>query len=75
MVSQTFFWKDAREQNTPGSCSLVIASGIQAETTTLEPAKDNTLYEDAGGGLSNGAGTEVSLTLNMSRDHIRCADG
>jgi len=63
---------------------LVIASGIQAETTTLEPAKDNTLYVDAGGGLSNGAGIYLfagrtgyrgESDLEYVSDHIRCADG
>ena len=38
---------------------LAIVSGIQAETLTLEPARDNTLYEDAEGGRSNGAGNHL----------------
>ena len=38
-------------------CSTaVIAASAQADVVNLTPSKDNTLYEDAGGALSNGAG-------------------
>jgi hypothetical protein len=35
---------------------LFLGGEVRAETLVLEPNKDNTLYEDAGGQLSNGAG-------------------
>lgn len=48
-----------------GHATLVLAlaaaavSGVAAGTVQIEPAKDNTLYEDAAGGLSNGAGARM----------------
>jgi len=35
---------------------LVGAQWVQADVITIEPSKDNTLYQDAAGSLSNGAG-------------------
>ena len=41
----------------PVAFLFLFSSGeVSAETLVLEPDKDNTLYEDAGGQLSNGAG-------------------
>lgn len=44
------------------SCAAVLAliavsSGVRADTVTIGPAKDNTLYEEVTGLLSNGAGS------------------
>ena len=35
------------------------ARGVFAESVTLEPSKDNTLFEDSAGSLSNGAGERL----------------
>ena len=40
--------------------TLLLAPGGWAQmTATLNPTKDNTLYEDLSGGLSNGAGSHL----------------
>ena len=46
--------------------ALVFSTGIAAETLMVEASKDNTLYEDSAGSLSNGAGDYffVGLTMN-----------
>ena len=51
------------------SSALLIASGVYgiAAEETFEPAKDNTLYEDPGGSLSNGAGESVFAGRTGSR--------
>jgi len=36
-----------------------LAGGAAADTVTLEPNQDNTLYEDAAGGRSNGSGQHL----------------
>jgi len=50
--------------------ALVLPSRIKADSVTLEPSKDNTLYEDRTGMLSNGAGTEFFVG-STSQDLIR----
>ena len=37
-------------------CFIALGSRALAETLSLLPSKDNTLYEDAGGQISNGQG-------------------
>lgn len=51
------------------SCTLAAAAALlvgyaTADQVTIEPAKDNTLYEDVGGALSNGAGSGVFAGRN-----------
>ena len=41
------------------AAALAICSAGLAETVSLEPSKDNTLYESAAGELSNGAGDYI----------------
>jgi len=38
---------------------LIVLSSASAETVTIEPVKDNTLYEDPSGQTSNGAGEGI----------------
>ncbi len=38
------------------ACLLSLAAGAHADTIELPPSKDNTLYEDPAGALSNGSG-------------------
>ena len=41
------------------SAQAISAQSVFADTLSLEPSKDNTLFEDSGGGLSNGAGERL----------------
>jgi hypothetical protein len=51
---------------------LFAASGnAVAQTATFTPSKDNTLYEQAGGQLSNGQGELVFIGKTDSRDGFR----
>ena len=45
-------------QHVPANALLftIVCSPLLADTVTLEPARDNTLYEDVDGALSNGIG-------------------
>lgn len=48
---------------------LLLTSCLLAQTTiTLEPAKDTSLFEDATGSLSNGAGTSLFFGLTGAND-------
>ncbi|UCE87149.1 MAG: multicopper oxidase domain-containing protein, partial [Deltaproteobacteria bacterium] len=42
-----------------GVGALLVSGGVSADVVTLEASKDNTLYEDASGSLSNGAGARL----------------
>ena len=42
-----------------GACIALVAGQALAESVTLEPSKDNTLFEDSDGGLSNGSGDHI----------------
>jgi hypothetical protein len=41
------------------AAQAISAHDVFADTVSLEPSKDNTLFEDSGGGLSNGAGERL----------------
>ena len=51
-----------------------MRSAVQADTVVLMPAKDNTLYEDGAGSLSNGAGdylfTGLTAAISLRRGVI-----
>ena len=51
---------------------LFASSNAQAITVNLNPAKDNTLYEDSNGTLSNGAG-DYFFVGNTNNDELRRA--
>ena len=52
-------------------CSLLLACATTGDTVSLTATRDNTLYEQAGGGLSNGAGhyffAGTTATSNLRR--------
>ena len=53
-------------------CLLGMYLGASAQTqVVLQPSKDNTLYEDATGSLSNGAGTGMFVGRTNASDLIR----
>lgn len=53
--------------------ALLSASQLTAQVSvTLEPSRDNTLYEDAAGAVSNGAGSRLFVGVN-SQSSIRRA--
>jgi hypothetical protein len=54
------------------ACMLVAAAGVRADEVTLGAAKDNTLYQDELGSLSNGAGTGM-FCGNTGRGNARRA--
>lgn len=42
---------------------LLVATQLSAEVMSFQPVKDNTLYEDVDGGLSNGAGQYLFIGM------------
>jgi hypothetical protein len=57
----------------------VIPSSSRADTVSIEPSRDNTLYEDPGGALSNGAGEYLfagfsALTTSNARRAVLAFD-
>lgn len=50
---------------------LLVAGGAEADTVTLQASKDNTLFEDPTGSLSNGAGDFFYGGRTNSNDTIR----
>lgn len=55
-------------------CISIMAPRAAGDITTLGSSKDNTLYEDAGGSRSNGAGTAMFAGRNsQATDSIRRA--
>jgi hypothetical protein len=52
-------------------CGLLMACAAKADTVTIVATRDNTLYEQVGGALSNGAGEHIfagkTATTNLSR--------
>jgi spore coat protein A len=57
------------------SIALALPLAASADTVVLEPVKDNTLYEDAGGGLSNGAGDRFFSGRNGENGGFRAMRG
>ena len=49
----------------------IEATAVFADTVTLQAAKDNTLYQDPNGFLSNGAGPAFFAGTTSSRQAIR----
>ena len=52
-------------------CIAVVASAARADVIELTPIKDNTLYENATGALSNGAGTGIFVGNTASGETRR----
>lgn len=52
--------------------SLVGTATTRADTLVLDPVRDNTLYEDAGGSLSNGAGEYLFVGKTGTNKIRRC---
>lgn len=50
--------------------SLLMSATVFADTLVLEPAKDNTLYEDPAGRFSNGAGQYLFMGRTGSQNGI-----
>ncbi len=49
-----------------GMVVMVVAPVVFGETVTLEPVKDNTLYENPAGSISNGAGQNMFVGRNSA---------
>jgi spore coat protein A len=52
-----------------------LAGPAAADSVTIEPSKDNTLYEDASGSLSNGAGTSIFVGRTGPNGGLRALRG
>lgn len=58
-------------------CPFVWTEALYADVLTIQPSKDNTLYEDVAGSLSNGAGPNFFVGKNNSgsiRRSLICFD-
>lgn len=55
--------------------TLVVSQALNAETLTIEASKDNTLYEDTSGALSNGAGDYLFVGRTVSNGVRRAVLG
>ena len=59
-----------------GICGcLAFATAIDADVVTLTPSKDNSLYEDSQGALSNGAGAHLFVGTTSARQTRRALLG